>query len=491
MSGLRQRRLVSVGLVLFTCWSLLHLSSNMDYYTVNPSPESERVETPHMHPRGKDTSPPPPPPLPLPTLDTIPEPKSVLRQITDANKQGSMWVPEVKTLSLSDNLPKPRTYLDPSEKYLGFMMYAGITNQFMALENAAYAALLLNRTLIIPPVVTNSHDKYNSNQRWSDFFDLPRFTSLTGIKAVEWHDIRPLTEEQIAVGRQQARMGAKSYPLWNSLSENLTCQVIYGYGDSERLHTTELTFARQFLLSPQFVRPPPRNPNTTVYDRIKIGAKDNTNLDDVITFEDLVGRYGAREDQLLFLSHAFKLKDPAGGARSTVGMNFHFLPKVTEYATRLIRHRAPETKDNGGRYIAIHIRRGDIWQKCRSQPEEAMLACIIPLGRYAESVDKARKQAGAMLPVIVTTDSKSEEDHHTISRMGWRRLNHEVYTTEEELGIFGPAMVDAAILANAEVMIGTFVSSMSRVAARRQKSWHQREAIYPRTTPSWVPTVKS
>ncbi|KAF9965896.1 hypothetical protein BGZ70_003850 [Mortierella alpina] len=453
----------------------------MDYYTINPTPESENDEAPHLRSRPpvfeENTSPPPPP---LPTQESIPEPKSVLRQINDADKQGSMQAPEVKTLSLSDDIPKPRTNLDPSEKYLGFMMHS------------PYAALLLNRTLIVPPVVTNSHDKYNSNQRWSDFFDLPRFTSLTGIKTVEWHDVRPLTEEQIEVGRQQARMGGKSYPLWNSLAENLTCQVIYGYGDSERLHTTELTFARQFLLSPQFVRPPPRNPNTTVYDRIKIGAKDNTNLDDVVTFEDLVGRYGDRQDQLLFLSHAFKLKDPAaGGARSTVGMNFHFLPKVTDYAARLIRHRAPETKDNGGKYIAIHIRRGDIWQKCRSQSEEAMLACIIPLGRYAESVDKARKQAGAMLPVIVTTDSKSEEDHNTISRMGWRRLNHEVYTTEEELGIFGPAMVDAAILANAEVMIGTFVSSMSRVAARRQKSWHQREVIYPRTTPSWVPKVKA
>ncbi|KAF9958380.1 hypothetical protein BGZ72_000446 [Mortierella alpina] len=464
----------------------------MDYYAVSPPPEQDEAKHALSRPPVFVENPPSPPSqehtserTPEPFLDT----KSVLRQITDANKKGSMRVPEGKTLDLNGDIPKPRTYLDPSEKYLGFMMYAGITNQFMALENAAYAALLLNRTLIIPPIVTNSHDKYNSNQRWSDFFDLSRFTALTGIKAVEWHDVRPLTEEQIEVGRQQARLGGKSYPLWNSLAENLTCQVIYGYGDSERLHTTELTFARQFLFSPQFVRPPPRNPNTTVYDRIKIGAKDNTNLNDIVTFEDLVGRYGDRQDPLLFLSHAFKLKDPSGGSRSTVGMSFHFMPKVTDYAARLIRHRAPETRENGGRYIAIHIRRGDIWQKCRSQSEEAMLACIIPLGRYAESVDKARKQAGANLPVIVTTDSKSEEDHTTISRIGWRRLNHEVYTTEEELGIFGPAIVDAAILADAEVMIGTQVSSMSRVAARRQKSWHQRDVIYPRTTPSWTPTV--
>ncbi|KAG0207053.1 hypothetical protein BGX28_001596 [Mortierella sp. GBA30] len=415
--------------------------------------------------------------------------KSVLRQIKDLGQQDSMRAPEDKAPILPKDIPRPKTVLEPSVKYLGYMTYAGITNQFMALENAAYAALRLNRTLIIPPVVTNSHDKYNSNQRWSDFFDLARFSSLTGLNVVEWHDVRPLTKEQIEVGSRQARLGGKSYPLWNSLADNLTCQVIYGYGDSERLHSTELTFARQFLFKPQFVRPPPRKPNTTVYDRIKLGAKDNMNLEDIVTFDDLVDRYADNQDQLLFLSHAFKLKDPSGKARESTGMHLHFLPSITEYSTRLIRHRAPETKENGGRYIAIHIRRGDIWQKCRSQSEEAMLKCIIPLGRYAESVEKARKLAGANLPVIVTTDSRSEEDHVTMARMGWRRLNHESYTTEQELGIFGPAMVDAAILADAEIMIGTFVSSMTRVAARRQKTWHQREVLYPRTTPSWSPTV--
>ncbi|KAG0317459.1 hypothetical protein BG000_004541, partial [Podila horticola] len=57
----------------------------------------------------------------------------------------------------------------------------------------------------------------------------------------------------------------------------------------------------------------------------------------------------------------------------------------------------------------------------------------------------------------------------------------------QELGIFGAAMVDASILAHAEVMIGTYVSSMSRVAAWRQKSWHKRTVLYPRTSPSWTP----
>ncbi|KAF9109989.1 hypothetical protein BGX27_006903 [Mortierella sp. AM989] len=407
---------------------------------------------------------------------------SVLRQLSGS--QGIMDKPGEKVVELPEDIPKPITNLDPTVKYLSFMTYAGLTNQFIALENAAYIAIRLNRTLIVPPITTNSHDRHNSNQRWSEFFDFSRFRVLTGINLVEWNDIRPLTSEQIEVGRRKARLGGKAYPLWDSLAENLTCQVIYGFGDSERLHTTELTFSRQFLFRPQFVRPPARKPSTKTFDRTTIGAKDNINMEDIVTVDDLVDRYTDSKEHLLFLSHSFKLKDPLGRRSwQTAGRYLRFLPKVNDYAKRLIHHRAPEARETG-KYIAVHLRRGDIWQKCRSQSEEGMLACITPLSFYADAVKKAYKTAGEKLPVVVATDSNSEEDHITIAKLGWRRLNHELYTTEQELGIFGPALVDAAILADAEVMVGSYSSSMSRVAERRQMSWHNRTVIYPRTKKS-------
>ncbi|KAF9913066.1 hypothetical protein BX616_010181 [Lobosporangium transversale] len=401
------------------------------------------------------------------------------KQTNDHSPQGSLLLPISKETPLPPDIPKAKTLLDPNVKYLSFMTYAGLTNQFMALENAAYVALRINRTLIIPPITTNSHDNHNSNQRWSDFFDLSQFSTLTGLKVVEWSDIRPLNADQIEVGKRQVRAGGKHYPIWEKLADNLTCQVIYGFGDSERLHTTELTFARQFLFRPQFVRPPPRKNKTQVFDRAYIGSKDNLNMDDIVTIDDLVDRYEDNSDQLLFLSHSFKLKDPLG-RRSwfLVGRHLHFLPKVNDYAKQLILHHAPETKEHG-KYIAVHVRRGDIWQKCRDKTEEEMVTCIVPLGRYAEAVETAYRIAGERLPVLVATDSQSEEDHVAMAKLGWRRLNHNLYTTEKELGIFGPALVDAAILVNAEVMVGSYSSSMSRVAARRQRGWRQREALYP------------
>ncbi|KAG0027368.1 hypothetical protein BGZ81_005667 [Podila clonocystis] len=493
MSGLRTRKYVTLVAMLFASWSLVHITVNLrrqDAHSrhedipshssdnAHHSPSSLVPNHGYRTPSSDDSS-------PLPGVS----PKSLdgIRRPNGHSAQLKVKDPDLPPPDAQ--IPPPTTNLKPDTKYLSYMTYAGLTNQFMALENAAYIATRLNRTLIIPPIITNSHDRYNSNQRWSEFFDLDRFTESTGIKVVEWTDMRPLTDQQSAVGKHQARLGAKNYPLWNSLAQNLTCQVIYGFGDSERLHTTENTFARQFLFKPVFVRPPHRDPKTPVYDRIAIGAKDNTNMEDVVTFDDLVDRYSNNTDQFLFFSHTFKLKDPRGRGLSwdVIGRHLHFLPKVTDFATKLIQDRAPETTKDS-RYIAIHLRRGDIWQKCRGLGEEEMMACITPLGHYAEAVEKARGTLGEHLPVIVTTDTQDEQDYVTMARMGWKRLNHDMYTTEQELGIFGAAMVDASILAHAEVMIGTYVSSMSRVAAWRQKSWHKRTVLYPRTSPSWTPS---
>ncbi|KAG0002661.1 hypothetical protein BGZ79_002545 [Entomortierella chlamydospora] len=483
MRGLQTLKIASIVLVLFTGLFLLHLSSSLQsnnllkFINEDDSIRSnnEQLETPPITTRGRD--------LPKHAPEDV---GSILRQ-DSRGAQNPIDSPEVKEVELPEDIPKPTTYLDPTVKYLSYMAYAGLTNQFIALENAATIAIRLNRTLIIPPLTANSHYSHNSNQRWSDFLDLRRFMDLTGIKVVEWNDVRPLTAEQIEVGRRKSRLGGKTYPLWDSLAENLTCQVVYGFGDSERLHTTELTFSRQFLFRPQFVRPPARKPNATIFDRMKV--KDNTIVDDIVTLDDAIERYTDSEEQLLFLSHTYKLKDPQGGRSWTeAGRHFHFLPKITDYAERLTLHRAPEARETG-KYIAIHVRRGDIWQKCRERTEEEMMACVTPLGFYAEAVQKAYKVAGEKLPVIVATDSKSKDDHATIAKLGWRRLSHELYTTEQELGTFGPALVDAAILANADVMVGSYSSTMSRIAGRRQKSWHGRDVLYPRTTGSWTPPL--
>ncbi|KAF9142618.1 hypothetical protein BGX30_002597 [Mortierella sp. GBA39] len=464
-------------------------------------------------------------------------------------------VPSQPSLTLNPGPVEPAfSLLDPNTKYLSYMPFAGITNQFIALQGAAFAARRLNRTLIIPPIVSNTHDRENTHQPWSQFFDLPRFTELTGVPVLEWSDVRPLDPLQYQLGVDHAARYGKGPRAqeWSELAQNITCQIVYGYGAPDLdINISAKYFMWHFLMRPTFVRPPPKKPETPQYNRTKI-ARDNVHEDDLVVMEDLLARYRDYEDPrpeqnggqaaVLFMADMFNIKDPFHDDRFWLeaGRFFHFLPEVIEYAKVLVHeetkadviHAAldcivqqatsvdlsspsaegqeqqeldgveeeyiPSTPQelteipsatlhsNPNPYIAIHLRRGDIWKKCSSVNRAV---CIIPFDLYEEAVSRARQSALASglvspyqnLPVIVTTDSESEEDFAKIKDLGWHRLDHSGYGTVERWGFFGPAVIDAVILAHSEVFVGSAKSTMTRVAALRQQAWWGRTALYPHT----------
>lgn len=476
------------------------------------------------------------------------------------------------SLTLSPASVEPAfSLLDPNTKYLSYMPFAGITNQFYALQGAAFVARRLNRTLIIPPIVSNTHDKENTHQPWSEFFDLPRFTALTGVPVLEWSDVRPLDPLQYQLGVDHASRYGKGPRAqeWSELAQNITCQIVYGYGAPDLgINISAKYFMWHFLMRPTFVRPPPKKPETPIYNRAKI-AKDNVHEDDLVVMEDLLMRYSDYQDprpeenngqpSVLFMSDMFNIKDPHQDDRVWLeaGKFFHFLPEVTEYARVLVHDETkgdvsqvtlddliqqatgvdvssstddgqnqaqeqeeeeldgieeeytPTTVDQlaararlvapaqelaetapstfpRSPYIAIHMRRGDIWKKCSSVNRAV---CIIPFELYEEAVSRAREQFALLysssssqhLPVIVTTDSESEEDFAKIKELGWHRLDHSKYGTSERWGFFGPAVIDAVVLAQAEVFVGSAKSTMTKVAALRQSAWWGRTSLYPNT----------
>ncbi|KAG0266673.1 hypothetical protein DFQ27_009527 [Actinomortierella ambigua] len=383
----------------------------------------------------------------------------------------------------------PSTVLKDGVKYVSYLPYAGLTNQFIALQNAAYIARRLNRTLIIPPILANEHERTKSNQPWSEYFDLRRLKQETGIDSVEWHEVRKMTLKQKLLGHEQSRLKNEPLPKWQAIAQNLTCHVVYGYGDWESVHTTETSFLAQFLFKPVYKLAPPRKPQTIVYDRLKIGAKDNLHMEDIVDVDDLVDRYADNADQLLFFSHTFKIKDPKGRrAWPQAGVHFRFSQATLDYVTSIVSERVGHHVDE---YIAVHLRRNDVVRKCTnpSGGNQSIYDCTPPMDWYAAEVEKARALAGdAALPVILTTDTRDTKDLEAIEKFGWYRIDHSITQTEFEVGTFGPAMIDSAILATARVLVGTSASTMSRTAAQRQKSWFNRDALFPRKAPpNWVP----
>ncbi|KAG0208155.1 hypothetical protein BGX28_000770 [Mortierella sp. GBA30] len=474
-----------------------------------------------------------------------------------SHQQDTIHSSSLPTSDIENTLEPAVSFLDPKTKYISYMPFAGLTNQFIALEVAAFAAKQLNRTLIIPPIISNTHDHENTHQRWSQFLDIPRFTELTGIQVLEWDSVRPLSPVQRQVGKDQALLGGvrgkdAETDAWRRVAENVTCQIIYGYGAPDLdINISARNFVWHFLFRPVFVRPPPKKPETPEYDRTKI-ATDNRHKEDLVVMDDLVARYrdyddvadglnkqeGSQRHQILFLSNTFKIKDPFHENRywREAGRHMHFLPQLMEYATMQVNQVVaadkgieivpnddpeedesktamhPTEADSEERkrqeehqrqqqeeevthtsnitapqsrvpHIAVHLRRGDIGKKCSEQDQAS---CLLPFSMYEEAVDRARVvalKAGVTshLPVIVTTDSDSEDDFQKIRKLGWHRLDHEKSGTKKTWGSFGPAMVDAGILAHADVFIGSGKSTMTRIAAARQKAWYHRDTLYPQT----------
>ncbi|KAG0040033.1 hypothetical protein BGZ82_005683 [Podila clonocystis] len=75
-------------------------------------------------------------------------------------------------------------------RYFNYNPYAGFSNQFYCMLRTMHIAKRLNRTLLIPPITSSSHDTSRRNQAWSDFFDLDEFEAKTGLKVIEYHDLR-------------------------------------------------------------------------------------------------------------------------------------------------------------------------------------------------------------------------------------------------------------------------------------------------------------
>jgi hypothetical protein len=438
-------------------------------------------------------------------------------------------------VSTSATLEPATTYLDPSINYFSFMPFGGLTNQFIGVQIAAYIALKLNRTLILPPIVSNSHDKKNTHQRWSQYMDLPRLSNLTGLRVLEWGKIRPLSEAQREVGLHQALKQVRlrgpyhtETDEWAEIAENITCQIICGYGaQDQKLSSSAQTFMFHFLFRPVYVDPPlpPKTGGVPGYN----ASNPQGYLDNM---EDLLSRYRGFDDRLpeeiaggkpniLFLSHTFKINTIEGRDIywKTVGQHMHFLPKLMEYVTlrinqevqsdrniQVLPNNDPEeveitseelqnpVSEDGTTvtdihapatripHIAVHLRRDDIWLKCRGG---AMDDCIISFDRYAEAVEQAREYASktlgllSQLPVVVTSDTTSEEDLQKIKELGWHLIDHSKYGTTDIWGTFGPAMVDSAILAHADVLVGNHVSTMSRVARMRQREWYGHQSFFP------------
>lgn len=400
----------------------------------------------------------------------------------------------------------PKSTWDPQQKYLAYLPFEGISNQFYAFQNAALLAKRLNRTLVVPPITSNRHDRLGTNQPWSHYMDLEHMASHSGIKMVEWHTIKLIDQ----AARQIIETGNRTNfpPAWRAMAEPFPCQVVRNFGHEHFVGEEDsigADFAYQYMLDLKPIPIPGFQLDSNVYFA-----------------GDIIDRNQNSTSTVVCLTFTFTAQFERGKNRWDIafkeaGHYARFLPRFASYVEDLISYRfglldgihphppldlgssildvgeqsetflerKPESKD----YIAIHLRRGDIEVKCLNSTKSD---CIVPISIYKQHVDAilALLPEGAEKPnVVLVSDTKSEEEKQEIDRYGWYRLDHAVdqnlLDASRVLGPFSPAIIDSAVLTGrgAKWMIGSRRSTMSWLAAMRLLSWYNQTIIYPQETP--------
>ncbi|KAF9962958.1 hypothetical protein BGZ70_007754 [Mortierella alpina] len=378
--------------------------------------------------------------------------------------------------------PAPKSRWDPTQKYLVYLPFEGISNQFYSLQNAATMAKRLNRTLVVPPITSNRHDRLGTNQPWSHYMDLEHMALHAGVQLVEWHAIKPIDTALRRIIKTGSR---RSVPkAWRALAESLPCQIIRSYGHDYFVGEEDsigADFAYQYLLN---LKPVPV-PGYSIADNVAYVAQfeRGRNRWDVGWTEAgqylrFLPRFASYVEDLI--SYRFGLLEDHIHPRPPVDLGTSILDKG--YMAETFLSRKPPLKE----YIAIHLRRGDIAIKCLNQTS---MDCIVPLTEYKAHVDAIL----ASLPedsekphVVLVSDTQSEQEKSEIDSYGWYRLDHakdaNLLEAAKVLGPFSPALIDSAVLTGrgARWVVGSRKSTMSWLAAMRASSWFNRTIIYPR-----------
>ncbi|KAF8940585.1 GDP-fucose protein O-fucosyltransferase-domain-containing protein [Dissophora ornata] len=381
----------------------------------------------------------------LPESALSPEAKQI-EAISDSARE-SIHAPRPFEVTLEDN---------GSTKYFTYLPYAGITDQFYGMLRGMEVAKALGRTLIIPPITGSIHDESKQNQPWSKFLDLKRFSKVTGVKVVEFHDLRDaeLTE-------------------YNELQCGITC----GVGSKDAIDFTAEGFLRQWRLNATLGSLP----------------ADESNLDGIISMLKSL-----QDDKYVCISNTYKIlvKDKSEWER--FGQHLHFSKELEGFVEKFLDKNAAHgrskvdmaeignvARPDGHRFITIHARRGDFVKYCKNNfTSKKMIHCLSSTEQIADRVNRIQKRlnpnmnAETALPVFVATNERDPDESRQFEDLGWNYVNHEEMGTIETLGVFGPMMVDQVLLAHAEAFIGIQMSTFSHMGALRQRDWHGREIEY-------------
>ncbi|KAF9585270.1 hypothetical protein BGW38_003121 [Lunasporangiospora selenospora] len=283
------------------------------------------------------------------------------------------------------------------------------------------------------------------------------------------------------------------------------CYSEAGYGMDRRIDLTGRLFMQRYRIDPTLNPTPfidPENDNT-IWARLRM--------------DKAIERYQQPEfeqQEILCIGHVYRLL-PGGKKRAwnEFGQHFRYTEKVESFVDGILEKLIPESqKANGSKdhpkqrltvqesaFVGVHLRRGDFEQYChgiaspadpngwnRCYPSTEHVISLLqnvqtptsPLTTGKKGLLKRQintpdlDETTPTLPVLALTNEKAPEELAKADAHNWIRVDHAQLGTTKQFGRYGPALIDGALLARAQLLVGVEYSTYFRTASWRAEEWY-------------------
>ncbi|KAG0234874.1 hypothetical protein BGW42_006151 [Actinomortierella wolfii] len=399
---------------------------------------------------------------------------------------------------LSPHAPSIMAKLDPDTKYMTYLPYAGITNQFYSMLRALMLAKALGRTLIVPPITASSHDNSGQQQPWSTYFDIGTFTLLTNVKVVELHELKnPAIVKMQSTPADQGETGdieeeaAPGDDLLPPALEPLSCLQTGGFGSWRPLDVTAKEFLRQWgfdltVLASNYS-------DELDIERLTASIEEDERIYQRRWQDSEADASLDISQQLLCITNAYKISVPHGLEWDLYGRHFYFSPLLERFyitvmdklregldlrihnrkqllpyesgaqpnppsslygdhslqpqqrktnMEMIVGHRFPESRGElyavqPISFISIHARRADFVEHCKSHfSADTIHTCLPSTEHLVATLSRvlARNPTLRHLPILVSTDERRPEELAKFRQFGWYVVDHAHLQSEDRLG---------------------------------------------------------
>ncbi|KAF7332286.1 hypothetical protein MKEN_00109800 [Mycena kentingensis (nom. inval.)] len=362
-------------------------------------------------------------------------------------------------------------------QYITSWQGSGFTNDVLSFINLLYLARTTGRVAILPsfsPTHVAAYSKsFPANLDFGEAFDLPRFTALSGIDAVEWGQVKNATSDVVDV------LGC--WNLWQAVSPN-----------NKEPHYTRTTVDYKldisYTIGPSWIKQHPDQAENThmrfsAISSLAFPSRRNKALaQNRPAKSPTLGSELVPDEQLLCFDTTYWASELEGYDWSSdyspawrhVSQYLHYHPRVEslaqEYLRRMFGLAAEEPIPP---FVVVHARRGDFALWCKK--EISVDECLPSIATFAKRVEEMKanllKEKGISIHhVVMTSNERKEIWWDEVAAQGWFRPDHN--STREEHGVWYPILVDGALQAMAKGIVGTDSSTVSQMSAQRIKSWN-------------------